>query len=59
MSIVKTDNFPVYLIAIALAYLYNQGAKGILVVPLRKSILGSPTTPGYVLALRMNFGFSG
>ena len=80
---------PVYLIPIALAYMYNQGAKGTLVVgrvlamltnvyysfiqDLRvlsmshalihgrncNSILGSPTTPGYVMALRMNFGFSG
>ena len=85
---------PVYLIPIALAYMYDQGAKGTLVVPLwksavfwpmltnvyysfiqdlrvlsmsqalmhgrnRNSILGSPTTPGYVVALRMNFGFSG
>ena len=79
---------PVYLIPRTLGYMYSQGAKGTLVVPLwksavfwslltniycsfiqdlrvlsmpqalthgrnRNSILGSPTTPGYVVALRL------
>lgn len=85
---------PVYLIPRTLAYIYSQGAKGTLIVPLWKSavfwplltniycsfiqdlrvlsmpqalthgrnhnsILGSPTTPGYVVALRLNFVPSG